>query len=201
MSQINSDTLAANPSNRPMAEAMGVEDTTDSEAIIQQGGRAVEAMGDDLEAASTGHLKEVDMDQARQRLRDCQAALAGLGYAVGDGHDSAHGIDGVSSRTLKDAVLQFQDDNDLDTHGRIDRDTYENILRAFEQGMSMQAHGEVDDDFSFVQGNHAIGSGQAEASDTTGIEDAEVLDDGDQALIDLQDDIDAGEIPSELEDL
>ena len=94
------------------------------EGVIQRGGRAVEAMGDDLEAASLGNDKNVDMDSARQRLRDCQAALTGLGYSVSEGSDAPHGIDGVDSRSLKDAVLQFQDDNELETSGKIDRDTY-----------------------------------------------------------------------------
>lgn len=186
--------------SRANAEIEGISDRSDAEQVINRGGQAIEAMGNDLGRASGGNLIDVDVESARQRMRDCQSALVGLGYHLGHGEDPADGIDGVFDATTREAVRQFQEDNDLETHGRMDRDTYETLLRAFEQAMSMRADGVLGDGFGYVQGEQPIGN-FAEGDEAALSAEEALVDDSDATLLALQDELDAGTAPSELEDL
>jgi hypothetical protein len=185
MHPVNSDSQNFVEEPRALAEAEGAADMTDAEAVIQAGGQAIEAEGNDLNRAASGSLQDVDLDNARQRMRDCQGALVSLGYPLGDHDDPADGISGMADPGTIEAVRQFQDDNDLDVTGVVDRDTYEGLLRGFEQAMGMRAHDELDDDFMPTHAGEAV-QAMAEPADEGG-EEAAMQDDLDE-LLDENDD-------------
>ncbi len=160
-----------------------------SETSIELGGQTIEAMGNDLAAAASGHLQEVDMENARLRLRDVQTALISLGYTMADDEDDVEHIETGDSRALSETVRIFQDENDLDVTGRIDRETYETIMRSFEQALGVVDRGDQEDDFHFLHTSDATGDGEGlteqsmeQAMDTQG------LDGNDQALLNLDED-------------
>lgn len=100
------------------------------------------------------------------------------------------------------AVAQFQDDNDLDITGVIDRDTYETILRSLEQAMSMREHRQFDDDSMPMQPDRAVQqtaeAGGEDISET--IDDARLIDDSEEALLTVRDEMRNGEhndVPTE----
>lgn len=166
---------------------------------IEAAGQQIEAMGNDLAAAASGHMRDIDMDDARSRLRDVQSALAGLGYSLADGEgDHETSIDQGGSRALDACVRQFQDDFGLEVSGRIDRDTYEALLRAAEEAMEVQDRGPTDD--AGLVGDPVAAPGQL-GDEGLGLQSADALDGDEQALLNLQDDLDAGLDIQELEDL
>lgn len=189
---------AASARSRPAREGEGVAEKTSTASVVQNGGQAIEAEGDDLRRASSGNLEGVDDDSARQRLRDCQSSLVSLGYHLGHGDDPADGISGTFDKPTGEAVRAFQDDNDLDVTGKIDRETYEALMQSFEQAMDMRAGGEPADGFLYVQGEQPFND---DFGGTRTASDAEPLDDSDATLLELQDELDAGTAPPELEDL
>lgn len=182
----NYDAAGENPSGRP------------EEPSIEAAGQAIEAMGGDLAAAASGHMRDVDMDDARDRLRDVQSALVGMGYSLADDHTSEEHIEQGDSRALSECIRQFQDDNDLEISGRIDRDTYETILRNAGQAMEMQARGPDDEDGLLDDAGDAV----EQVGDVGALlQSSDALDDDEQALLNLQDDLDAGTDPQEQESL
>ena len=175
--------------NTSAAAEEGAGRGADSEAVVQQGGQAVEALGDDLGRAASGEMRDVDMDSARQRMRDCQSSLLALGYSLGEHEDSADGITGTADAPTVEAVKLFQDDNDLDVTGIIDRDTYETLLRSFEGAMSMRAGVQGDDDFMPVHPNEAMQQTADTAGDEGLQDELDVLDDSEQTALDLRDEL------------
>lgn len=194
----NQDTLAATAFETQSEDAaMSQENST-----AEEGGQIIEAMGNDLAAAASGHLREVDMDNARLRLRDVQTALISLGYTMDDDENDVEHIESGDSRALSETIRLFQDENDLEVTGRIDRDTYETIMRSYEQALGVVDHGDQEDDFHFLHTSDATGDGEGltEQAMEQALE-APGLDADDQALLNLDDDSDAGLDPQELEDL
>lgn len=183
---------------RPSPEAYGAGASTDTEGAIGRGGQAVEAEGNDLRRASSGNLEGADEESAQQRLRDCQSTLVGLGYHLGHGDDPADGITGSFEATTGEAVRQYQEDNDLEVTGKIDRDTYEALMHSFEQAMEMRAGGQPADSFAYLHAEQPM-NGASPAMDAVAAEGP--LDDSDATLLELQDELDAGTAPPELEDL
>ena len=189
---------AASARSRGQLENESVADKSSTESVVHSGGQAIEADGDDLRRASSGNVQGVDDDSARQRLRDCQSSLVSLGYHVGHGDDPADGISGFFDAPTGEAVRAFQDDNDLDVTGKIDRETYEALMQGFEQAMDMRAGGEAADGFLDVQGEQPF---HDDFGGRRRPRDVEPLDDSDATLLELQDELDAGTAPPELEDL
>lgn len=56
-------------------------------------------------------------------VRDLQEQLSGLGYALGR-------VDGIYGRLTRDAVLEFQGDNDLPTTGKVDAKFWKTLIDA-----------------------------------------------------------------------
>jgi hypothetical protein len=190
----------------PMTDALRSDDSAspaqDSDATLGLGRQAIAAMGNDLARAASGDNRDVDMDSARLRLRDVQTALVSLGFTLADEHNAVEHIEQGDSRALTECVRQFQDENDLEMTGIIDRETYGAIMGAFEGALGVQAHDTPQDDFSFMHADAALNDG-------SGVRDAladdsyqpKTLDAGEQALLNLPGDLDAGLEPQELEDL
>lgn len=170
----------------------------DSENTIEMGGQLIERMGNDLAKAASGHLLDVDMDSARLRLRDVQTALVSQGYTMDDGGDDVEHIEQGDSRALSETIRLFQDENDLEVNGRIDRDTYESIMRNFDQALGVMDHGAPEDDFHFLHTSEPLGNGDGLTEPS---EDAPGLDADDPGLLNLEQELDAGIAPQELEDL
>lgn len=199
----NSHPHASEPSDRTaqqdrnddsLAFADGMADTsgggdTDTDTIISRGGQMIANHGNDLGKAASGQLRDVDIDAARQQVRDCQSALVGLGYHLGDEEEPVDGINGLVDAATVLALQQFQDDNDLDMTGKLDRDTYETLMRAFEQAMSMRSQGEEVD--SFMSGHNS----------TQEMADLEAIDDSEQSILELSEAFDGLEDAADLEDL
>ena len=169
-----------------------------SDSTIEMGGQAIEAMGNDLAAAASGHLRGVDMENARLRLRDVQTALLSLGYSLDDDEDPVEHIEKGDSRALSETVRLFQDEYDLDVTGRIDRDTYETLMRNYDQALGVVDHGAQEDDFYFLHTSQALGDSEGLTEHN---EEAQGLDADDPGLLNLDQDTDAGLDPQELEDL
>lgn len=124
------------------APADGATDSVGMRQLISNTGAFVED-------AAQGMVPTVQMDEARQLLNDAQSALFALGYDI-----SGHAQDALWSDQLQEAVRTFQDDYELPTHGRIDADTYEALMEAYEQALETQSHGLPDeDDFNPVPGS------------------------------------------------
>jgi len=168
-----------------LANFEGEEDATDTSLIAKMGGDAVHAYGTTLGAAASGVLMDVDIDEARQRLRDAQTALVALGYAVGDGDDPAAAIDGVWGPATRDAVAEFQDEHDLDGNGQLDGDTYELLLNNYEEALSTQAPAVLQDDFSPLHANQPLSQ---YGVDTLTGQMQEVTDNSSVELLSLHDD-------------
>ena len=99
----------------------------------------VEDYGTTLGAASTGVLPDVDIEQARQFLRDAQMVLVGLGYYGTDSsHDLAAQIDGMWGPCTAEAVSTFQQDHGLDISGQFDSETYEALMNAYDDELRVQ---------------------------------------------------------------
>lgn len=186
---------AMSPQN-PSFDALGDVQDASGESTVEVGGQLIEAMGNDLAAAASGHLKDVDMDNARLRLRDVQTALVSLGYSLDDNEDDVEHIESGDSRALSETVRVFQDENDLEVSGRIDRETYEAIMSHFEQALGVVDPGGEQDDFHLLQTDdgEATGDGlteQAMAQADDLLEDAQGLDGDDQAGLNPEQDTDA----------
>lgn len=129
------------PNGNMEIPADGATDSVGMRQFISNSGATVED-------AAQGMVAAVHMDEARQLLNDAHSALFALGYDV-SGHDQ----DALWSDELQEAVRTFQDDYDLPTHGRIDADTYEALMEAYEQALETQSRGLPDeDDFNPVPG-------------------------------------------------
>ena len=202
MQPVFSDASNSTHEPRANAEIEGAIDASDTDAIIRQGGQAIEAAGNDLGRAASGELLDVDMDTARQRMRDCQSALLSLGYSLGDHDDPVDGVNGMADAGTVEAVKQFQDDNDLDLTGVVDRDTYEELMRSFEQAMSMRAGVQVEDDFMHLHSGEAMQQ-TADISGAPTLEDElDVLDDSEQTALRLRDELrELGDADETMRDL
>ena len=115
-----------------------------------------ETYGSTLGAAATGIFTDVDIEEARQRLRDVQIALLGLGYKIGDSDDPAAAVDGLWGPAMREAVATFQEDHDLDVTGQLDPETYEGILAADEEGLSIQGVVPPEDDVMPEHADHKL---------------------------------------------
>lgn len=182
------------------------ETTKDVGAHMKQAGRDIDREGGDLGATSTGAFKDVDVETAQQRVRDAQVALVAIGYALVDDrtHDPAKGIDGIWGPTTRDTILQFQGDYGLEETGRLDAETYEELLGSYEQALSVQSAGETDDDFSPMHPDSPIDVSPKELSEEEALEtspsdeDAMFLVDDSEEMSDVEgalsgDDIDLSE--------
>lgn len=100
-----------------------------------------------LGAATTGVMPDVDIEQARQFLRDAQMVLVGLGYYGSGNHgDLAGEIDGVWGPRTADAVSTFQQDHSLDVSGQFDSETYEALMNAYDDELRVQLEETVEQD-------------------------------------------------------
>jgi len=191
------DALDTARTGRMNAEGI-TEARSATDSTVEMGGQAIEAMGNDLAAAASGHLRDVDMENARLRLRDVQTALLSLGYSWDDDEDPVEHIEKGDSRALSEIVRLFQDEYDLDVTGRIDRDTYETLMRNYDQALGVVDHGAQEDDFHFLHTSQPLGDSDGLTEQT---EEPQGLDGDDPGLLNLDQDLDAGLDPQELEDL
>jgi hypothetical protein len=131
------------------APADGATDAVGMRQLIYQSGATVEA-------AAQGAVPSVPMDEARQLLNDAHSALTALGYSLENNTDA----DCLWSDEFQAATKQFQDDHELPTHGKLDADTYEALMEAYEQALETQSRGLSDeDDFNPVPGGRFFEAG------------------------------------------
>lgn len=187
-------------SSRPLADTDALADETeesidmsDSEALISRGGQAIEASGNDLGRAASGEFPDVDLEMARERMRDCQSALLSLGYSLGEHDEPADAAHGMADEATAAAISQFQDDNDLDVTGIIDRDTYETLLRSLEQATSLSEHTQLEDDATPPHTTDPLHDSTQMVEAVDG--DAEAIDESEEVLLNLRDDL-----PSDVRD-
>lgn len=180
-----------NARNAQLSRIEGEEDATDTALIAKSGRNVVEDYGVPLGTASTGALQNIDIDEARQRLRDVQTSLIALGYSLGATNDPATHIDGVWGPATRDAVASFQSDWNLRGEGRLTPETYEAILGAYEEGMSTQARAELHDDFAPIQANQPLGGGDLENEESEG--NSIIADNSTVELMNLQEEFEADE--------
>lgn len=73
------------------------------------------------------------------RLRQGQFFLAALGYAVAGDRDPAGAADGVFGHHTRDALLQFQADQDLEPNGHLDAPTWDALYEAYQEGSEVES--------------------------------------------------------------
>ena len=85
------------------------------------------------------HATDPLASRARERLREAQAMLASLGYAVSHRQDRAAASDGVFGNNTREAIRQFQVDQAMDVKGQLDDETWEALGEAFEEARGVTA--------------------------------------------------------------
>lgn len=97
-----------------------------------------------LSTRATGALRGIDIDDARDALRQAQTALAALGYEVGEHGDPAQAIDGIWGQRTREAVLNFQNDRGLPRSGQLDDATTAALMDTQSDAMDIEST-EMDD--------------------------------------------------------
>ena len=192
--QHSSRGLDQGPEDAQLSRIDGEEDATDATLVAKMGGDAVDAYGTSLGEAASGVLRNVDIDEARQRLRDAQTALVALGYRIGEDDDPASGIDGIWGPETRDAIAAFQSDRGDKATGQLDGDTYEALLNAYEEALSTQAPTPLQDDFSPIHAEQPLSSGDMELLDPSL---PDVADNSPAELLELHDELENSDDPRE----
>lgn len=146
--------------------------------------------------------RTVDAEQAQghapEQVTAIQLALVSMGYTLNesteaDGHDG-DGVDGQWSEATRLAVVQFQDDNGLESSGKLDDDTEEAILRAYGEALvSSQSGAAFTDALDGLQMGDAHTSIEAalQAESTDALDDLVPGDLPDEPVADVLDDVSA----------
>ena len=82
---------------------------------------------------------ELNLEEARQQVRDAQSALVSMGYGIG--------IDAVWGPHTLAALRAFQDEHGLPVSGHLDASTYEALMALYEEAVETQSPLEPADDY------------------------------------------------------
>ena len=160
------------------------EGTGDGARAARRGFEAVRDTGTSIEVAASGRSRDIDLDQARLRLRDAQTALAALGYLQGPQGDASAGIDGIWGPGTQAAVQAFRSDQGLDDATQeLDPEAYETLLQVYEDALGTRAGITSQDDFSPLQAEAPLADAELgdldpnDAGDPDGSDALDLLDD------------------------
>ena len=109
-----------------------------------------------VEDAAEGNSTDLPLDEARQHISDAQSALTALGFVLQTEGEGTTAVDSVFTPQMRDAVLQFQEENGLEATGTLDPETYEVLMAAYEQAVETHRDGPVEDDFNPMPGVHPL---------------------------------------------
>ena len=105
-----------------------------------------------------GALRDVDIDDARDALRQAQSVLAALGYEMGNHGDPAQAIDGIWGDRTRQAVLAFQTDQGLTRTGQLDEATTSALWVTQTDAMEVEATEVPDEDGSLDEAELILSS-------------------------------------------